>query len=628
MYGEVDDERNTFYVPRDWRRHGPSDLSSRVFPIEAFGEAVAAAGRAGEVIAFTDVRSDPRAAAHQQAYLKMMGVTASLLVPLLKDGRLLAFLALGHERAHRWSEAEIALARSMAERLWTAVDLTRAHAALREERDRSQLIFDAIAEGFVLLDADWTVLQVNAEGLRLASRTAEQALGRNHWDVWPEALDTASGRLYHQVMRTRTPGRAEYLHRAPDGVERYFEVRVYPTRDRGIVSFFLDITERKQAEEKLRAADQRKDEFLAMLAHELRNPLAPISAAAELLKTGRLDEARVRHSSTIIGRQVKHMTSLVDDLLDVSRVTRGLVTLARGPVAARTIVDEAIEQVRPLFEARRQQLQVRVPDPEATVLGDKARLVQVLANLLNNAAKYTPEGRRIEIEARAGCEGLVLAVHDEGIGMEPELAASVFDLFTQAERSSDRSQGGLGLGLALVKNLVELHGGTVVCSSPGPGQGSSFVVSLPLMQPAARHDGAEDPASIAAGRGRPLRLLVVDDNVDAAATLAMLLEACGHEVAVEHDSRRALERARMEPPDAALLDIGLPEMDGNELARRLRADPRTRQALLVAVTGYGQEQDRRAAQQAGFDHHMVKPVDLDRLEAILAGPIVSASAYS
>jgi CheY-like chemotaxis protein/two-component sensor histidine kinase len=312
------------------------------------------------------------------------------------------------------------------------------------------------------------------------------------------------------------------------------------------------------------------------------------------------------------------MTSLVDDLLDVSRVTRGLVTLARAPVAARTIVDEAIEQVRPLIEGRRQALSVRVAEPEATVLGDKARLVQVLANLLNNASKYTPEQRRIEIEARSSGQQLVLTVSDEGIGMEPELSVRVFELFAQGKRSSDRSQGGLGLGLALVKHLVELHGGSVACDSPGLGRGSSFVVSLPLMQAAAHHD-AESPAAGQAKLPRPMRLLVVDDNVDAAATLAMLLEACGYEVMVENDSLRALELAQRERPDAALLDIGLPEMDGNELARRLRADPRTGPALLVAITGYGQEQDRRAALEAGFDHHMVKPVDLDKLAAILAG---------
>jgi len=619
MYGEVDDERNTFYVPRDWKRSGRSDLSGNTFPIEAFGAEVAASGRAGEVIAITDVRLDPRTVEHQQAYLMAMGVTASLLVPLVKSGRLLAFLALGHEHPHRWSEAEIALARSMAQRLWSAVDLARAQAALREERDRGQLILDSIAEGFVLIAEDWTVLEVNEEGLRLTNRTADEVVGRHHWEVWPEALDTPAGRMYQQVMATRMPGRTEFQHIGPGAGGGWFEVRAYPVRDGGIVGFFLDITERRLAEDRLREADQRKDEFLAMLAHELRNPLAPISAAADLLKIGRLDEQRVRQSSAIIGRQVRHMTSLVDDLLDVSRVTRGLVTLARAPVAARTIVDEAIEQVRPMFEARRQHLQVTLAASDATVLGDKARLVQVLANLLNNASKYTPEDRRIEIEtgADAGGDALVLTVRDEGIGMDRELAPRVFDLFTQATRSSDRSQGGLGLGLALVKNLVELHGGSVVCDSPGPGRGSTFSVTLPLMQPVARSLD-EAPASARDGQARPLRLLVVDDNVDAAATLAMLLEACGYEVMVENDSLRALERAKHECPDAALLDIGLPEMDGNELARRLRLEPCTRPALLVAITGYGQEQDRRTALEAGFDHHMVKPVDMDRLAAILS----------
>jgi CheY-like chemotaxis protein len=314
----------------------------------------------------------------------------------------------------------------------------------------------------------------------------------------------------------------------------------------------------------------------------------------------------------------------VDDLLDVSRVTRGLVTLARAPVAARTIVDEAIEQVRPMFEARRQHLAVAVADPDAMVLGDKARLVQVLANLLNNAAKYTPEERRIDVGARVdGARGrLRLTVRDEGIGMEPELTGHVFDLFTQGERSVDRAQGGLGLGLALVKNLVELHGGTVACTSPGLGRGSTFEVALPLMEGAARAPadaGGSGVSATTGGTARPLRVLLVDDNVYAAATLGMLLEACGYLVEVEHDSHRALERARHQRPDVALLDIGLPEMDGNELARRLRADAQTAAIVLVAVTGYGQEQDRRAAFEAGFDHHLVKPVDMDELTALLAG---------
>jgi PAS domain S-box-containing protein len=623
LYGEVDDGLATMTVPRDWCRPGLAGVAGHTFAIDAFGPELGRAGRAGDVAAVADVRTDPRTAGRQGTYLAL-DIQACLAVPLRRSGRLQAFLVLGLDRPHAWTDADVALARGTAERICAAADLARVQGTLRDERDRSRTILDTIAEGFMLIASDWTVLQINPAGLRIARMDADDVIGRNHWDVWPESIDSATGRMYRRVMRDRVAGTAEYRQGMPDGGEIWCEVRAYPTADGGLVSFFRDVTERRLAEDKLHAADRRKDEFLAMLAHELRNPLAPISAAADLLRIGRLDEARVRQSSAIIGRQVRHMTSLVDDLLDVSRVTRGLVTLARAPVAARTIVDEAIEQVRPMFEARHQHLAVDMADPDATVLGDRARLVQVLANLLNNAAKYTPEDRRIDVAATvdAARGRLLLVVRDEGIGIEPELTAHVFDLFTQAQRSSDRAQGGLGLGLALVKNLVELHGGTVLCTSPGLGQGSTFEVALPLMEaatPATAPATATNAAGAAPGGRRPLRLLVVDDNVDAAATLGMLLEACGYLVEVEHDSYRALERARQQRPDVALLDIGLPDMDGNELARRLRADPQTGAIVLVAVTGYGQEQDRRAAFEAGFDHHLVKPVDMDELAALLAG---------
>ncbi|MFC3456914.1 MULTISPECIES: hybrid sensor histidine kinase/response regulator [Massilia] len=327
-----------------------------------------------------------------------------------------------------------------------------------------------------------------------------------------------------------------------------------------------------------------------------------------------LNETRVRQSSAIIGRQVRHMTRLVDDLLDVSRVTRGLIVLDKALLDARAIVDEAVEQVRPQLVARRQRLGVHLPGAPAAVEGDRARLVQVMSNLLGNAVKYTQEEGTIDIHVRREDGMLVLSVTDDGIGMEPELTESAFDLFAQGKRSSDRSQGGLGLGLALVRNLVELHGGAVGCASPGPGRGSTFTVRLPLAAPQPQ------PEEQGAGprRGERLKLMVVDDNVDAADTLAMLLEAAGHDVAVEHGSRSALERARLAPPDVFLLDIGLPEIDGRELARRLRAQPETAGCVLIAVSGYGQEQDRRAAKEAGFSHHLVKPVDFDELAGLLA----------
>jgi PAS domain S-box-containing protein len=376
-------------------------------------------------------------------------------------------------------------------------------------------------------------------------------------------------------------------------------------------------SELRQAIGRLQEADRRKDEFLAMLAHELRNPLAPIRSAAEVLRRVKLDEAHVRRTSEIIARQADHMTSLVDDLLDVSRVTRGLVELECNPLEMRLIVTEAVEQVNPVIQSRNHHLWLQLAPGQATVLGDRKRLVQVVANLLNNSAKFTPEGGNIQLRTEVRDGHVVLHVSDDGIGMEPETAARVFELFAQAERTPDRSSGGLGLGLALVKSLVELQGGSVTCSSQGLGQGSTFTVSLPLSSEGGEHaQGAgRSPGQAAAGG---LRVTVVDDNVDAATMLALLLDASGHRTTVEHGSVQALERSRHDPADVYLLDIGLPEMDGNELARRLRAQPETARSVLIAVTGYGQEHDRQRALQAGFAHHLVKPVDPDKLNALLA----------
>ncbi|MDN4051928.1 ATP-binding protein [Massilia sp. YIM B02763] len=376
-------------------------------------------------------------------------------------------------------------------------------------------------------------------------------------------------------------------------------------------------TARTLAERELRAADQRKDEFLAMLAHELRNPLAPISTGAHLLKLLHSDNAQISQTCAIIVRQVDHMTSLVDDLLDVSRVTRGLVALSTQVLEVRRVVDDAAEQIRPLIAARRHRVAIDLPPDPAHVKGDHKRLVQVCANLLNNATKYTPEGGTIRLRLEPDGGDWVLTVEDDGIGMEPELVDRVFELFTQAERTPDRSQGGLGLGLALVKSLVELHGGTVQAASAGLGKGSTFTVRLPRfvqeVAPAPAIDGAAPPA----GGVAPLRLLLVDDNVDAVHTLQLFLRSAGHQVEVAYCAADALELAKVLVPDVCLLDIGLPDFDGNELARRLRQLPQAAGATLVAMTGYGRQQDRDAAMAAGFDHYLVKPVNTGQLADIL-----------
>ncbi|WP_020652605.1 hybrid sensor histidine kinase/response regulator [Massilia niastensis] len=616
VYAEVEHESGRFAVPRLWAEDGAGSLARTHLHLDDFGPAIAAELRAGQVVRIDDTARDPRTTDSRGAY-EAERIGALLVVPLVKEGRMIACLGLDTRHPRRWSEHDALLARDVAERTWSAAQAARAQSELREERDGSRYIFDTIAEGFALFDRDWTILQMNAEGLRICGLEAHQVIGHNHWDVFPESVDTEGGRMLREVMRTRTAGSAEYCRVLADGRRVWIELRTYPTRAGGVAAFFRDITDRKLAEDKLIEADRRKDEFLAMLAHELRNPLAPISAAAELLRLGSMDEGRVRQSSTIISRQVRHMTRLVDDLLDVSRVTRGLITLAQLRVEARAVVDEAVEQVRPMIDARGQVLTVRPPPPGALVLGDKARLVQVVANVLGNANRYTPERRSIDLRAEVLAGRLVLSVRDEGIGMDRELTGRVFDLFTQAERSSDRSQGGLGLGLALVRHLVELHGGSVGCSSPGLGKGSTFVITLPLLQEEPAPQAA--PEAAAPAQGACLKVLVVDDNADAAETLGLLLAAQGHEVVIEHGSLRALERARSVRPDVCLLDIGLPEIDGHELARRLRAQPETAGTVLIAVTGYGQQQDRDAAFAAGFQHHLVKPVDLERLTRMLAG---------
>jgi PAS domain S-box-containing protein len=498
-------------------------------------------------------------------------------------------------------------------------DAYLAKAALRAQRDASQYIFDSMAEGFAVLDADWTILTMNAEGLRLTGHAAADVIGRNHWDVFPALRGTETEAIYRRVMATGVTEITELAHTFRDETTAWMEVRTHRSLDGGIAFFFRDVTDRRTAQDQLRLADRRKDEFLAMLAHELRNPLAPIGAAAQLLQRARLDEAQVRRTSEIIGRQVDHMTHLIDDLLDVSRVTRGLVTLDTAPQDLRDIVAEAVEQVTPLMQSRRHRLVLHLPPDAAPVQGDRKRLVQVVANILNNAAKYTAEGGRIALRIAERGGDVAVEIADDGIGMPPDLVAHVFDLFAQAERSSDRSAGGLGLGLALVKSLVELHGGTVRCESPGVGKGSVFTICLPRLS-APERVAAPAPAGPAVpAHARALRIMIVDDNADAAAMLALLLESMGHAVSVEHDARAALAHAPAAAPDVFLLDIGLPEMDGTELAQRLRRLPAGAGAVMVAVTGYGQDSDRERTAAAGFDHHLVKPVAMDSLFAILDG---------
>lgn len=515
--------------------------------------------------------------------------------------------------------------------------LRAVEAAKRAESERFKLdaVLEAAPVGISVADANGRLLLVNQEckriwghELKLSRSVDEYGEWKGWWadgsprhgqrveaHEWPMARALAEQREFSNIVEVESfdsPGvrRTTFISSAP--VRRQGDVFD------GAVVVVMDITDRIKAERALKEADRRKDEFLAMLAHELRNPLAPISAAADLLRIGQPDTTRIQTASAIISRQVAHMASLINDLLDASRVTRGLVVLEKDTLDLKQMVADAVEQVRPLLEVREHRLALHIPPEPALVLGDQKRMVQVFSNILTNAAKFTPRGGDIELGMSVDKGQVQVTVADNGIGMDARLLGRVFELFSQAERTSDRSQGGLGIGLALVKSLVELHGGEVVAESEGMGKGSRLIVRLPCLEgQEGLAEAAQRPDELDLGVSRQLKVMIVDDNTDAAHMLATVVDALGHDAVVEVDPTRVVTRARDERPQVFLLDIGLPGIDGNELARRLRAAPETATALLVAVTGYGQEQDRKASMHAGFDHHFVKPVDAATIAGLL-----------
>jgi len=438
--------------------------------------------------------------------------------------------------------------------------------------------------------------------------------------VHPDDRDRMRASIASQIARG-APAENDFRIVRPDGTVRAMHTWINfecdadgkPVR---IVGTCQDVTERQQTERALLEADRRKDEFLAMLSHELRNPLAPMLNAIESIQsTGPGQEDLRATCQAIIARQVHHMKRLLDDLLDVSRVSQGKIELRKQRVELATLLLQAVEISRPMMIEKRQQLAMTLY-PEPTPLdADPTRIVQVFANLVNNAAKFTQAGGHITLASSVERGEAVVRVRDDGAGMSPEIVDRAFDLFVQEARSSDRAQGGLGIGLTLARTLVKMHGGSVAASSEGPGRGSEFVVRLPLA-PAAERSTPVSASPLPAAPTAPMRVLVVDDNVDAADALRFVLEHAGHRVRLAHDGPSAIAAAAAETPELVLLDIGLPGMDGYMVAARLREAGHQR-AVLVAITGYGQEEDLRRSRAAGFDHHLVKPVDGARLRKLL-----------
>lgn len=503
-----------------------------------------------------------------------------------------------------------------------------------ELRDWLCLALEKIGDAVVTTDARGGVTFMNAAAERLAGVGLEAARGRPLGDVLlllDEATRRPAALLWSRPLRA-TPAVATVLHHIVPmarGGERRVETRVEPLWDdnggpAGTVLALRDVTERSRLEEELRrrtqemiAAERRKDQFLAMLAHELRNPLAPIRNAVELMRQVETLDPTFQPAREMVERQVKHLARLVDDLLDVSRITRGSIRLRKEVVSLNDVIERAVENARPLIESRAHELRLQLPAEPIRLEADPTRLEQVISNLLDNAAKYTMPGGRIRVTAGREGEEAVVRVRDSGIGVPSDVLERVFEPFIQTDGSLARTEGGLGVGLTLVRSLVEMHGGRVAASSPGLGQGSEFVVRLPAPLLAEEAAPAAEPA--APSPSRPLRVLVVEDNLDAAESLATLLRLWHYDVSVVHDGRTALEAARQQHPEVVLLDIGLPGLDGYQVAQRLREEVGLEHTLLVAMTGYGQPEDRRRSHEAGIHHHFVKPVEPLVLRNLLAG---------
>jgi PAS domain S-box-containing protein len=501
-------------------------------------------------------------------------------------------------------------------------ELRRAQSELEASRSRYFDLFDLAPVGYFTLSEQGLILEANLTGAGLLGVERRDLVKRPLTRfILPEDQD-----IYYQhrkqLFETGTPQVYELRVLRADATPFWARLETTEAQDadgapvcRAVMS---DVTERKQAEEKLVEMDRRKDQFLAMLSHELRNPLAPILNAVQLLQLQKGQNSVQQKALAIIERQVGQLTHLVGDLLDVSRAITGRIQLCQEQVAVSGIVQHAVETARPLIDQRRHELTVSLPPDPIWLHADASRLAQVVTNLLTNAAKYTNEGGHIWLSAQQEGDKAVLRVRDTGLGIAPAFLPHVFDLFTQAQRSSDRSQGGLGIGLTLAKRLVEMHGGTIGVTST-LGQGSEFVVSLGVCPPGAMSLKTQpQPTKIIEPIGGALRVLVVDDNLDAANVLKMLVEGAGQLVRMAHTGPTALTAALVYRPDVMLLDIGLPELDGFEVAKRIRQEPLLHDIVLVAVTGYRPETDRQRMQEAGFDHYLVKPADFEKVREILA----------
>jgi PAS domain S-box-containing protein len=629
VYAEVDDTQELLVIAHGYSNRVPS-VAGR-YRLDSFGAALVRDLKAGRTAIVDDIGTDIRTSdAVARATYAQMQIRSLVCVPLIRNHQLVAALMIADGAPRAWSADDGTLLEQVAERTLFAVEGARAAAALRENRDVLSLAMSAGKMGAwsrdLVADSVWW------------SRELEEIVGLS-----PGSLGETEGGFRGMIHDEDRPRVAQAVQAALDKHEDYtveFRIRhasgewlwmegrgkaTYGPDGKAQMLYGLgiDVTERHRAVEALKEADRRKDEFLATLAHELRNPLAPISSGLHIMRMSKDNPAAVAGAREIMERQVRQMVRLVDDLLDVARISTGKVELQRAPLTLAEAIQDAAETSGPLIAQSGHRLEITNARPAVWVDADRTRLAQVFANLLNNSAKYSEPGRTIRISTGQDGGAAVVRLKDEGIGIHPEMLPRVFEMFRQVDRSGPYSHGGLGIGLFIVKRLVEMHGGTIDVRSNGPGTGTEFEVRLPAIAAPAAMEDQELAADDMASQPRR-RVLVVDDNQDAAEALATILSLSGHDTEMAHDGMGAIAAAASFRPEVVFLDIGMPSIDGHETARRIREQPWGKDMVLVALTGWGQAEDRRKSREAGFDHHLVKPADPTLVAELLSKlPLVS-----
>ncbi len=625
-YAEVEDQ-STFVIVGDYSRSVPSIVGR--WPIAAFGAECERCMRQNEPYVIHDVDADARAGSELAAY-RQTNIRAVICVPLHKDGKLAAAMAVHQMCARNWSSTEVELVRTVVRRCWESLERTRAARELQTAAERLALAVTAASLGDWSWDAANDTVRVSGRAADIFGIPRGSVLSRVRMDDMVHQEDRH--RTESEIERAIAAGGqydVEYRLIRPSGQQIWLSSRGKAQyradgSASGLYGVVQDITERKRLENDLRQradelseADRKKDEFIALLAHELRNPLAPIRTGLHVLKLGVADPIALERARAMMDRQLSHMVRLIDDLLDVSRISSSRLHLQKKPIALSDVVSHALEGVAPAIQAARHHLEVSLPTEPVILDADLTRLAQVLGNLLTNSAKYTAKGGHIWLKAELSGSQLVVSVRDDGMGIPVEALPGVFEMFSQVDRSVERVTGGLGLGLALVKGLVEMHGGTVSAESPGLGCGSTFTFRLPMPRASDAVAQPEPAEAVVSSATRRRRVLVADDSVDGAEMMAALLEALGSEAHVAHDGLAVVEVAERIKPDLVLMDVGMPGQNGLDATRQIRQQPWGRLMTIIALTGWGQEADRQRSREAGCNAHMTKPIDVAQLEKVL-----------